>query len=198
MSRYLVASLCILSPILFHLNCKEKPVYKQPEFHCENAKPQVVTFAIVDSIKVVYNIDSSFTHLYTQGEWDATFRGAKASERYIKNTDTITIKWYDNYGKYDDTTGINMLCRDLAYKFDGPFAGPLPLEEVRPKTTDFIGLHGVSSSIRRSGRTIIMYYGFNKAADVLVYLEYRGTQNNPDPENEFFCILESMRIVKSD
>ncbi len=197
MSRCLLASLCILSPILFHLSCKEKPVYKQPEYHCENAKPQVVTFSIIDTIIVTYKIDSTFFRIPNEllglENWNV-----KALRKYIKNTDTITINWYDNYGKYDDTTGINMLCRDLAYKFDGPFAGPLPLEEVRPKTVDFIGLHGVSSSIRRSGRTIIMYYGFNKAADVLVYLEYRGTPNNPDPENDFFCILESMRIVKSD
>lgn len=158
---------------------------------------QMVAFAIVDSIFVSYTIDSSFTRI-PNSQLGLENWNVKSLRKYFKNTDTITMEWFNNYGKFNDTIGISMLGRDLGRKIHGAHSPPLPLNDLQPKLLEFYDLNGVSSTVRLGDRTIFMCYGANKASDVLVCVTYSSGSNKRASENDFFCILESMRFQKTE
>lgn len=164
---------------------------------CAHGKWQEVQFALADSISVTYALDSAFIRvpnaLLGLENWNV-----KALRKYIRNADTVTIEWFNNYGKFDDTTGISMLGRDLGRKIHGAHAPPLPTYELCPKLLEYYGVQGVSSKVRLQDRYMMMCYGVNHPTDVLVCVTYSSASNSGDPENVFFCMLESMRFSKSD
>jgi hypothetical protein len=134
-----------------------------------------------DTIK--YNIDSVYIDISNSLEIENW--GPLAIKRYVNNGDTLTIRWYHGYGRFNDAEAIRITNN---YINKDSFYSCIPVQ----KKQLFENIHGISSEVNCKEHFKIVFFGVNPTTDITILLEYTSCHNKINDIECFFQVIKSM------